>query len=310
MLSYEPELEGLRATGTLDDASAARLIAIERRDVFSIAAEVRTATWIGVMLIITGAGIVVSKHIKDIGPITLAVLISLASAACYTWAWWRRRQPSLVDDYILLLAALLLSTDVGYLEHQFHLFGPAWPRHFLILAFVHAVVAYLFDSRLVMSLSVGALAAWLGIERNIEALDRSGVEIGVRAIICAAIVLVWREVDRRVRPGTHFSDLFAHFIANIAFWGALILTFQERTQWIGALLALAFAVVSARFAFLTNSEMFLMYAYIYGIIAFDWVVSDLLHEAALITLYLVFSTVVAIVGLFITHNRFRKRVGA
>jgi hypothetical protein len=307
VLSYEPELEALRAVGGLDDATAARLIAVERRDVFSIAGELRAVTWIGVMLIVTGVGIVVSKHINDIGPITLAIVIGAISAACYTWAWWRRRTPSLLDDYVLLLASLLLSTDVGYIEHQFHLFGPAWPRHLLLLAFAHAFVAYLFDSRVVLSLSIGALAAWLGIERNLDAFDRATVEIGIRALICAAIVLAWREVDRRVRPGTHFGDVFAHFGANLAFWGALILSFHD-AELIGALLTLAFGVISARHAFRTNSEVFLMYGYVYGVIAVDALVSKLLHEAVLIALYIVFSTVVAIVGLFITHNRFRKRV--
>jgi hypothetical protein len=310
VLSYETELESFSVAGTLDDPSAARLIAVERREVFSIAAELRSVTWIGVMLIVTGVGIVVAKHINDIGPITLALAIGAVSAACYGWAWWRRRQPSLLDDYVLLLASLLLSTDVGYIEHQFHLFGPAWPRHFLLLAFAHAVVAYLYDSRVVLSLSIGALAAWLGIERNIEGFDRATAEVGVRALICAAIVLAWREVDRRVRPGTNFSDVFAHFIANLAFWGALILTFHKETQFIGVLLAIVFAVLSTRYAFRSRSEAFLMYAYVYGVIAVDWMISELIGEAVLIALYLVFSTIVAIVGLFIAHSRFRKRVAA
>jgi Predicted membrane protein (DUF2157) len=308
VLSFESELEALRAGAAIDDQTAAPLIAVERRDVFSIAGELRAITWIGVMLIVTGAGIVVSKHIDDIGPITLAVVIGAVSAGCYGWAWWRRRQPSLVDEYLLLLASLLLSTDVGYVEHQFHLFGPAWPRHLLLLAIVHAVVAYLFDSRVVLSLSIGALAAWLGIERNLDAFDRATVEIGIRAFIASAIVLAWREVDRRVRPATHFSDVFAHFAANLAFWGALILTFHEETQIIGAIVTMAIGIAAAFYAFRTNSEAFLMYAYVYGVIAADRLVIELLGDEVLGMLYLVFSTIVAIVGFFITHNRFRKRV--
>ena len=47
---------------------------------------------------------------------------------------WRRRagRTHLADDYVLLLAALLASADIGYIESQFHLLGPVWQRHFLL----------------------------------------------------------------------------------------------------------------------------------------------------------------------------------
>lgn len=307
MLSFEPELESLRARGALDDATAARLIARERRDSFSIYPELRTLTWIAVMLIVGGVGIVIAKHVDEIGPLTLAVVIAVASAACYVWAWLHRHEPSLLDEYLLLLASLLLSADVGYVEHQFHLLGDQWVRHFLLLAIAHAAVAYLFESRTVLALSIGALAAYLGIERDPEAFWRSGIEVGVRAFVCAAIVLVWRELDRRWHPRTTFGDVFAHFGANLAFWGALILTFHDETMYLGALLVVGIGAAAAVYAFRTGSEAFLLYAYVYAIVAADRVIVALLGNDAVGMLYLIVSTIAAIVGLFVTHGRFRAR---
>jgi hypothetical protein len=307
VLSFEPELEALRGRGALDDVTAARLIARERRDAFSIYPELRTLTWLAVMLIVTGVGILVAKHLDEIGPLTLAILIAAASAACYGWSWFHRREPTLLDEYLLLLASLLLSADAGYIEHEFHVLGDQWTRHLLLLAIAHGIVAYLFASRTVLALSIGALAAYLGIERDPEAFWRSGIEVAVRAFVCSAIVLVWRELDRRWHPRTTFSDVFAHFGANLAFWGALILTFHDETMLLGALLVIGIGAAAAVYAFRSGQEAFLLYAYVYAIIAADRVVVDLLHQDALALLYLIISTVAAIVGLFVTHGRFRAR---
>src|SRR5258707_14262689 len=57
LLSLEPELNTLRAEGAVDDATAARLIAVERRDVVSIYPELRLLTWAGGMLISWGVGL-------------------------------------------------------------------------------------------------------------------------------------------------------------------------------------------------------------------------------------------------------------
>jgi hypothetical protein len=307
VLSFEPELESLRAGGVLDDATAARLIARERRDVFSIYPELRTLTWLAVMAIVAGVGILVAQHIDDIGPLTLAIVIGAASAACYAWAWTHRREPALLDEYLLLLASLLLSADVGYVEHEFHLLGDAWNRHLLLLAIAHAVVAYLFESRTVLALSIGALAAYLGIDRDVDALWRSGVQVAVRGFVCSAIVLAWRELDRRWRPHTTFRDVFAHFAANLAFWSALILAFHDETMLLGVFLVLAIAAAVTYYAFRTGSEPFLLYAYVYAVIAADDLILHFFGNDVIGGLYLIISTIAAIVGLFVTHDRFKAR---
>src|SRR5437588_3051224 len=191
LISLEPELAQLPGTGAL--------IARERRDAVSIYPELRILTWAGVMLISTGVGVYITKHLDDIGPLAIAAAIGLAAAACYAWAYWKRsRTASLADDYVLLLAALLASADVGYIEHHYHLLGNSWPRHFLLLAILHAATAYFFQSRLVLSLSVASLAAWLGIERrSVDAIFEAPVATAGRAFVCAAIVVAWRFIDRK-----------------------------------------------------------------------------------------------------------------
>jgi hypothetical protein len=310
MISYEPELIALRNGGALDEATAQALIAEERREIFSIRPELRILTWLGVLAITTGLGVVLSKHIDQIGPAAIAVGLALVAAAGYGFAWWKRgRKVSLADDYVLLLASLIFSADVGYIEHTFHVLGSAWPRHLLLLAIVHAFVAYVFESRLVLSTSISALAAYLGIERNADSLfgARAATETAIRSFFLAAILFVWREVDRRTRAATPFSELFAHAATNLAFWGALLLTFSRDTAVIGGLLALVLAAISIGHGLNIHSEAFVMYGYVYGIVGFDALVVHFVDESALLFFYFVISTIAAIVGLFVTHARMRRR---
>jgi len=304
VLSLEPEIVQLRDDGRIAADVAAPLIAEERRQIVSLYTEVRVLAWLGVMLIVTGVGIVVSKNLDRIGPIAIATAIGLASGSCYVDSVWRRApsRASIVSDSVLLLGALLLSTDVGYIEHHFHILGREWPRHFLWLAIVHGVTAYSFSSAALLSLSIGALAAWLGIERNMTTLFVTSPETAMRAFACAAVVAVWRVANRRPQ----FERVFDHFIANLALWGGLILTFDDDTRTIGATVVIVLAALTIAYSFRSRAEAFLIYAYIYAVIAIDVLVIPHGEVAAL--LYLTLSTTAAIVGLFVLHGRFRKAV--
>ena len=153
----------------------------ERRDIVPIGTELRSLAWLGVMLIATGVGIVVKKHFNEIGPLTIALIIAAAAIACYAFAVWRQ---SSIRDYVVLLGALLISADVGFIESQWHLLGSEWQRHFLLLAVVHAAAAYYFGTRAVLSLSIAALATWFGIESR--AIFSSQTDFALRALSCAA----------------------------------------------------------------------------------------------------------------------------
>ncbi len=268
----------------------------ERADVVPIGDELRALAWLGVMLIATGVGIVVKKHFEQIGPLTIAVIIGLAAAACDAYAIWRQ---SALRDYIVLLGALLISADVGFIESQWHLLGAEWQRHFLLLAVLHGIAAYYFGSRAVLSLSVVALAAWLGIEQL--SVFWTEVEFASRAFICAGVLLVWRLLNRKA----DFGPVFEHFAANVAFWGAVSLTSGRDTRPLGLIVALMFAGASLAHGFRRRREMFVIYGCVYALIAVDIVIVDLLHEDVLVALYLTVSTIAAIAALFWTHVRLR-----
>jgi hypothetical protein len=159
----------------------------------------------------------------------------------------------------------------------------------------------------VLSLSVASLAAWMGIERrSVAAIFDAAVETAVRSFVCAAIVVAWRVIDRKLRPETTFSSLFDHAAANVAFWGSLTLAAQKDTRMTGCLLAVALAAASMLYGRRTRNGTFVIYAWVYGTIAVDIAVADALNDVILFTFYLLVSTIAAIVGLFLSHARVRR----
>jgi hypothetical protein len=108
-------------------------------------------------------------------------------------------------DAILLLSALILSADVGYLEAQYRVFGHAWHWHLLILAVFHAVTAYVTGSEKVLALAVTSLAAFFGVDRTGRFFEAGLADAAARLTLSAAVVATWRIVHGWVVGGSVFG---------------------------------------------------------------------------------------------------------
>jgi hypothetical protein len=126
----------------------------------------------------------------------------------------------------------------------------------------------------------------------------------LRGFICAAIVLAWRFLDERYRKESTFTPVFDHYAANLAFWSALILSADKDLRLLGCLIALGLAAASAAYGVKIRSEMFLIYACVYGVIALDVAMVDLIDGLA--PFFIMMSSMVAIVSLFVIHAKMRK----
>jgi hypothetical protein len=311
LLSLEPELIQFRDEQRLSAADAARLVALERRELFSVHLELRTMSYAAVLLIVTGVGIVLKNNFDRIGPLAIVGILMLASAACYAHAIRKhlaRRERTIVDDYVLLLAALLFSAAVGFGESQFHLLDAAWPRHFLLLALVHGATAYWLDSRLVLSAALTALAAWLGVEQHPFAAQTFGsAEIGGRALLCGVVVLGLAFLNRvSPRGRAAFEPVYLHFAALAGFTGALSWLIDDSLRWAGfgllVILAVAFGIEGRR----KRNELFLIYAVISSVIGLDYLAARLLGGALGFIVSLL-TIVGAVILLFVIHRQLQER---
>ena len=283
MHTLEPELRALHAAGVIDDATAARALALDRGEVFSLHQELRATMYAGVLLVVVGLGLVLARNLERIGPLAIVLAIALAAAACGVPAVRAKRAGralTVAGDYLLLLAVLLASTDLAYAERQFTLLGPLWSWHLLLLAVVHAAIAYTFASPLVLAASLTSLAGWFGVGGTLgDALhfSYSTPMLGARALACAAVIAAWRHADRRARPDTPFSNVFDHYAANLAFWGAIAWCLEWPWLAVGLPLLAALAYASVRHALDTGREAFLVYGIVYAAIGICAATAPRLH---------------------------------
>jgi len=281
--TLEPEFRALHAEGVIDDTMAARALARDGGQVFSVHAELRATLYAGVLLVMSGVGMILARHLEKIGPLGIIAAIALAAIACAVPALRARRAgrvPGTAAEYLLLLAALLASADLAYAERQFTLLGPLWSWHLLLLAVVHAAVAYAFASPLVLAASLTALAGWFGVGGTLgDALQvsHSTPELGGRALACAALIVGWRYADQRARPGSRVTDVFDHFAANLAFWGAIAWCLESPWLYAGLPVLAALAFASVRRGLGTGRETFLVYGVVYAAIGLGAAITPRLH---------------------------------
>ncbi len=269
MHTLEPEFRALHAEGLIDDATAARALARDRGQVFSLYAELRATLYAGVLLVMAGFGLILARNLDRIGPLVIVLAVALVAAACAVPAVRAKlagRAPTVAGEYLLLLAVLLASADLAYAERQFTLLGPLWSWHLLILAVVHAAIAYAFASPLVLAASLTALAGWFGVggtPGQLLHVSYPTAEFGARALACAAVITGWRHADRRAQPQSRFTEVFDHFAANLAFWGAI--AWCSEWPWLAAGLPLlgAFAWAAIRRGLADGREAFLVYGTVY-----------------------------------------------
>lgn len=293
MLSFEYELHTLRAEGALDEAAATRLIAVERRELVSLHTELRLAMWVAVTMIATAAAWLLARNYERLGPAALIAIVGAAAFAAFAFAW--KKRGTTAAEYAVLLGAMLLSADVGFAESQYHFFGDHWNRHFLILAVLHAVTAYRFDSRPVLSLAIAGLAAYFGVEtRTFEAG-------AVPMLVSAALVFVWGVLHRRLSANRAFDRVFDH----AAVWLAVAAAIQwlDHRDGRGTALLLALAVVCIVYAFRARAFVFAVYSVLCALIAVD----DFLFRRHVIdeALIVLLSAIVAVVALRLLYARIR-----
>jgi hypothetical protein len=211
--------------------------------------------------------------------------------------------------YLLLLAVLLASADLAYAERQFTLLGPLWSWHLLLLAVVHAAIAYTFASPLVLAASLTALAGWFGVGGSfgdVLHFEYSTPELGARALVCAAVIAAWRYADRHARPDTRFSEVFDHFAANLAFWGTI--AWCVEWPWLAAGLPLlaALAYTSVRRGLDTGREAFLVYGIVYAAIGICAAVVPHLHGMTASFTFVLLVVCIAAATLWQLRRRLRE----
>lgn len=251
-------VETLRAEGVLAGEQAARLLRTARGGLVSVRPELRAALYVGVLLLVSGVGLFLRERLDSLGPLTVAGLVGLGAGACLAWAWrrsapfsWGEAAPEhAAFDYVLLLGALLAAADLAYVEAQTRLLGPAWPWHLLVVAVFYALLAFRFDSKMLLSLALASFAAWRGLALSLPRMTLGADEaarLRWEALATGFFFTAVGVVSARRGRKAHFEDVWVNGGVLLVFGGLLSGVFGSRLDWGVWLLALlaAAALVGA-----------------------------------------------------------------
>jgi len=245
-------VDRLGEEGVLTPAQTRLFSCVARRELVSARIEVRAALYMGVLLLTGGVALFVKENHERIGPAAIALAIFALAAGCLVWAWRNSPATHAGFDYVLLLGALLVATDLAFLETQLKLLGENWPWHLLAVAVLYGLLAYRFDSRMLLSLSLASFAAWRGLSVNIARASLGGgdtARLRVEALACGVLFVLAGVVLRRAGRKAHFEDVYVSAGLLLGFGGLLsgVFTTLNWPAWTLALIIVAGATAFIAF---------------------------------------------------------------
>jgi hypothetical protein len=308
-------LNDLEGTGILNRDQAALLRRIYGRELFSVYWELRLLLYAGILTLTTGLGLLVAKHFASIGHEALLAAIALGSAGCFAYCLRRGGgfspeevpAPDAGYDYALLLGCLLIGTFQGYLELRYQVLAQHWNWWLLGSGVLYLLCAHYFDNRLVLSLALSTLGAWLGVKTSLfaggsweAALRGNALAFGAAVVGAgtAQILLGWKR---------HFLPVHLHLGVNILL-AALVAGVDSQAKGLLYLAGLLLVGAgSALYAQRARRFAFLLYALLYGYLGVTiFVLEHVRWRSEGILSYFLITAAALVSALVAFHRRFRS----
>ncbi|MBU5613227.1 DUF2157 domain-containing protein [Geomonas azotofigens] len=308
-------LDDLESSEILSREQAALLRRIYGRELFSVHWELRLLLYGGILILTTGLGLLVAKHFASIGHLTLLAAITLGCAVCFAYCLrhgggFSREKlapPDAAYDYVLLLGCLLLGTLQGYLELRYQLLAQYWNWWLLVSALTYLLCAHYFDNRLVLSLALSTLGAWLGVKTSLLGAGLWDGALRDNALFFGALVVATGAIQTRLGWKRHFLPVHLHLGVNVLL-AALVAGISSRATGLAYLAGLLLAGCgSALYALRERSFAFLLYAVLYGYLGITSFMFDRGHwssEGGI--LYFLISAASLLTALVALHRRLRS----
>lgn len=313
--------EQLINDGILDQEQAQSITKFENEKPMSVHWELKTILYLGILLFMSGLGILVYLNIDTIGHTAIIAAISLGCAACFYYGI-KHRKPytneevkydSPLFDYVVLLGCLLFGVLIGYIQFQYSVFGSHYGFATIVPAVLYIVSAYIFDHKGILSLGITGFAASVGISVTpmhlLESNDFSNTDVIWTAIVVGGILAAFSKVANIKGVKKHFGFTYNNFASNILFIALLAGLFDEGyMSFVYFLLISALVFYYIRYAIAEKSFLFLLLSVIYGYIALTYTFFSLLIEIGnelsfMLGLFYIIASCAAIVLFFIYYKR-------
>lgn len=309
--------------GVLNEQEGAAVDAFEREKPMSVHWELKTILYLGILLLVSGIGILVYLNIDTIGHQAIIAAISLSAGFCFYYGF-KHKLPfttaqvtyeSSLFDYVVLLGCLLLGVLIGYLQFQYSIFGLHYGLATIVPTLVYFAAAYMFDHKGILSLGITGFAAWAGIsatpmhllsENNFNDLDIILSAVGVGLILAG--FSKFAEVKDIKK---HFGFTYNNFAANILFIATLAALFDQEYKVISFIFLAGVCFYYLRYAIAQQSFLFLLLSVLYGYIGLTYAFFSVLINMAntfsfILGMFFVLASCAGIILFFIYYKRILK----
>ena len=308
-------LNDLEEAGILNRDQATLLRRIYSRELFSVHWELRLLLYAGILTLTTGLGLLIAKYFASIGHLTLLAAIALGCAGCFTYCLRhgggfspeRLPGPYAAYDYVLFLGCLLLGTFQGYLELRYQLLAQYWSWWLLASALVYLLCAHYFDNRLVLSLALSTLGAWLGVKTSLLGAGHWDAALRGAALFFGAAVVAAGVIQVRLGWKRHYLPIHLHLGVNVLL-ATLVSGVGSRindTAYLAGLLLVG--IGSTLYAQRARSFAFLLYAVLYSYMGVTiFAMRHIRWDAEGVIVYFLATAAALVTSLVAFHRRFRS----
>ena len=311
-------LDRWKAGGIISADQHMLLGALVRHERFSLFVEINALLYIGVLSVVGGLTWTFRDYVTDLGDATILSILILLMAVSFYYCFSRAvpyehrevESPSLVFDYVLYFACLMLSATMAFVETRFSLVRD-WSAYLLAASLIFGVLAYRFDNRFVLSLAISTLAGYLGLK--IDAFDMmTGSGAGTDAVRMTGLAFgatmaglgVWLH-RQGIKP--HFLDTYLHISGNVIMLSTLsgvLLPFGYSWIYLTVLLALAGAAIFLGVRF--ERFAFVAYGTLYGYAAISIKLLQFFNDPIAALFYFVITGTLVVIGLVVLARRFAR----
>jgi hypothetical protein len=316
-------LEQLLSDNILTTEEVSSIKSFEENKPMSVHWELRSILYLGVLLLISGLGILVYMNLDTIGHQAIIAAIAIACGYCFYYGFKHKvpftyletKQISPVFDYVVLLGCLLLGVLLGYLQYQYSVFGMHYGLVTIIPTIIYFISAYIFDHKGILSLGITGLAAWAGIsasplqlmsENNFNELSiiLSGIAVGL-------LLAGFSKYIEMKGIKEHFSFTYNNFAINILFVATLAALFNERWKVISFLFLAGICFYYIRYAIEKKSFLFLLFSILYGYIGLTYSFFSILINMAddfsiILGMFFILASCAGVILFFIYYKRILK----
>jgi hypothetical protein len=286
-------LENWKQAGIISETQYGTLSALVRKQRFSLFLELNALLYLGVLSLVGGLAWTFSTHFQRLGDVFILAVLSTMFAGCLYYCFSKAaaysnhelESPTFVFDYVLYLACLLLSVELGYIEFRFEWLRDAWDNYLLFASLVFFVLAYRFDNRFVLSLALSSLAGWFGVKVSTFGFT-SPEDLRMSALAYASIITLAGTFMYRQGMKKHFLETYLHIVATVTFVALLSgLSGSNDLIFLTALLFAAAASVMLGVRF--RRFAFVVYGIAFGYFGISGEALQSIHRFSTTLIYLV-----------------------